>query len=103
VRLGRAQQRTLRHRWGRLRAPRLPLAALAAALTALTALAIAALVPVLGRTALAAAPPPNLTAGGQVEWVHVARVSALERQLAAAKDDLSQVVVVCYNYYYYYY
>ena len=99
MRLGRAQQRALRRRWGRLRAPRLQLATLAAALTALTALtalAAAALVPALGRTALAAAPPPNLTAagaGGQVEWVHVTRVSALERQLAAAKDDLSQAVV----------
>ena len=28
----------------------------------------------------------------RVEWVHVARVSALERQLAAARDDLSQAV-----------
>jgi hypothetical protein len=65
----------------------------------------------LRRAALAAAPPPNLTepmtdlaAGAQaagrvtgthapqVEWVHVARVSALERQLAAARDDLSQAV-----------
>ena len=96
MRLGHAQQQALRRRWGRLRAPRLPLATLAAALTALMALVTAALVPALGRTALAAAPPPNLTAagaGGQVEWVHVTRVSALERQLAAAKDDLSQAVV----------